>query len=625
MTMTPVEFVGSFNNQRVTGIDAERTVNCFEFRDALGKSPKSLIFTSGLVDLELNFNVTGGVRIQYVFKGLEYLVVGSKLFRRNPIGVLTTLGEFVNTSSGYVGVTANTYQIIFVDGVNGYIWDTLANTFSQITDQSFPVKPIDVTYLDGFFVVANGDTPFFQLSSFNQGMVWGPAANNFTMNFAVSHTQFIVGASTLSGGTSGTNNYRTGTPVQVSGTALPVTDPVLSTSATYYTIYVDASHINLAVSIENARAGIAIVFTTDGGIGTKIITSLGQLQRGSISSHPGNIVACRTLHRRLFLFSDYYTEVWENNGVGTNLPFRRNNSLLIEYGTPAVGTISLGFDLMIFLSQDRSGLGPVQIVTGTQPFPISNSSLDYQFAQYDLVQQISDCRAFLMKENGLIFYRMNFTAANHTYVYNVSMSNPENEKDKLWHEEEILNGDRHVAQTHSYFNGNNYVGHYSLPILYRIDSNACTNAGESIRRMRISRVISAPGLQRVRLDRFHLDLLQGNSSLSNDAFVTYALQTEDGFDLLTEDGDTLLLDQILRVSHPLKPYVYLSVSRDGGDTYGYTVKAPVGNIGQRTFRTVWRKLAPSKRGKGLVLKVEFYDPVRFVVLAAAASIAILPE
>jgi hypothetical protein len=612
------EIVGSYNNQRVSSIDAERSVNVFEYIDPLGKKPKSLINTSGLIDTQSNFGAaTGGFRAQYVFKGFEFCVIGSSVFRITTAGVVSLLGTLVNTNTGYVGVDANTFQVIFVDGVNGYIWDTIANTFTMITDTSFPAQPIDVCYLDGFFIVANGNTNNFQLSSFNQGLVWGPDTQTFTADDTPANNWLIL---------SSTANYQTGVPFEVSTTgSLP--NPLV-TATTYYAILVDATHIRLATSYANAIAGTAIVLTSN-GTPTNTITSEGQLQQGSITSHPGTIVACRTLHRRLFLFSQNFTEVWENQGIGSNLPFRRNNSLLMEYGTPAIGSVSTGFDTMFFLAQDRDGLGSVMEVRGTESVPASTRALDFALARYAALGQVADCRAFLMKENGLIFYRMNFTLANHTYIYNVSQSkpsfDPESDEFKYWHEEEVLDGDRHPAQTHAYFNGTNYVGDYAKPILYEVDSDIFTNNGEVIRRMRITRAFVPPGYQRIRIDRLQIDLLQGNIAQLNGVTEDLDLLTENGFILETETGDDILLEQGLTLQNPQQLFVFLSISKDGGQTYGYSVKAPMGNIGQRTFRTLWRKLGTTKRGQAFVAKFEFYDSVPFIVLGASWAVELLPE
>ena len=63
------EIVGSYDNQRTSTFNAERTVNMFEYMDEDGKRPTVLFPTSGLQDTELNFTPeTGGSRATFVFK-----------------------------------------------------------------------------------------------------------------------------------------------------------------------------------------------------------------------------------------------------------------------------------------------------------------------------------------------------------------------------------------------------------------------------------------------------------------------------------------------------------------------------------------------------------------------------
>jgi hypothetical protein len=262
------DIVGSYNNQRVLSIDAERTVNLFEYIDPLAKKQKTLISTSGIEDTGVEFpNTTNGFRASFFFNGNTYHVIGNKFYLVKQTGNVLTptlLNGAVplNTTSGYVGIDANNFQIIFVDGLNGYIYDTTAQTFTRITDSSFPALPLDVTYLDGFFIVAAGGTNNFLLSSLNQGLVWGPASNAVTTNNGALPNQLIVGTSLISG-PSGTANYATGVPVTLvigAGGALP---GGLSTSVQYYSIFVDATHIKLATSYANAIAGTAVVFGGD--------------------------------------------------------------------------------------------------------------------------------------------------------------------------------------------------------------------------------------------------------------------------------------------------------------------------------------------------------------------------
>ena len=70
------DIVGSYDNQRVLPINAERTVNLFEFLDPKGKRPKSLLSTSGLVNADLNLSpAIGGSRASFVFNDSIYLVL----------------------------------------------------------------------------------------------------------------------------------------------------------------------------------------------------------------------------------------------------------------------------------------------------------------------------------------------------------------------------------------------------------------------------------------------------------------------------------------------------------------------------------------------------------------------
>ena len=621
------DIVGSYNNQIFSPIDAERSINCYAYLDPLGKKKKSLVYTSGLINGNFVFpNAANGFRAQFVFNNIQYVVIGANVYSITTAGVVSQLNpnnKPLATTVGYVGIDANSFQIIFVDGQNGYIYDTITSIFSEITDSSFPDapngNPIDVCYLDGFFVVANGETNTFQLSMFNQGLVWGPDYTSGTGNgflAASSGSPDLI----LSSGT--TLNYQTGTPIQFNGATLPTGTPAITAGVTYYVKTV-VNSTTFTISVTNG--GTAITFATTGSSGDIFVTNSGQLQLGEITSHPGTIVACRTLHRRLFLFSQFFTEVWENAGVGSNLPFRRNNALLMEYGCPCIGSIAVDFDIMCFQSQTRGGLGAVMEVSGTQPIPISTSALDAQLSLYAAKQQMADCRAFLIKENNLIFYRMNWTLANHTFVYNITQSDPTSEATKMWHEEEILTYSRHPAQTHAYFNGMNYVGDYASPILYIMDRNTYNNNGQSIRRARITKAFYPPGGNRIRIDRLQIDLLQGNIAEAGIIDLVQDISTEDGLILLTESGLDIETEQDFMVTNPITPILFMSISKDGGQTYGYSTPAPLGFIGQRTFRTVYRKLGTTKRGQSFVIKLEFYDQVPFVCMGASWAMETLPE
>lgn len=596
MVMQNYDIVGSYNNQRVSSIDAERSINLFEYIDPLGKKNKSLLSTSGIIDSGFTFPnalSTYDFRGTNVFNDIIYISLGNNIYKITSSLIVTQINTSpLTTLTGYVGMDANQAtnpQIIFVDGQRGYIYDSILGNWTIINDPNFPAQPVDVCYLDGFFVVANGSNNTFQLSQFNQGLIWGLNVNNFTIANA---TNFVH----LTSGTTAT--YPIGLPIQFTGVPPPAE---LSASATYYVVSIINS---MDFTISATLGGSPIGPFSANGTGT--VTNNGQLQLGSITSHPGTMVACRTLHRRLFLFSQNYTEVWENAGAGTNLPFRRNNSLLIEYGCSSIGSIQTGFDTMFFMSRDQDGLGSVMQVLGTQAVPISTRALDFTLSQYAAtVDGIDDATAILLKENGIIFYRLNFTSNNHTFVYNVTQSDPSQDPTKFWHEEEVLNGDRHPAQTHAYINGNNYVGSYDSPTFYQLSPLFFTNDGEAIKRIRIGKSFCPESYQRIRIDRFHLDVAQGFRGLLGDQNKP------------SVNTSYLFENQI--------PRIFLSISKDGGVTYGSKLISPMGKVGYRTVRTVWRKIGTIPRGQSFVPKIEFYNYSPFSILGAAWQIEVMPE
>ena len=55
------------------------------------------------------------------------------------------------------------------------------------------------------------------------------------------------------------------------------------------------------------------------------------------------------------------------------------------------------------------------------------------------------------------------------------------------------------------------------------------------------------------------------------------------------------------------PQAALTISRDGGKTFGMRWNAPIGQLGQYKNRTMWRKLG---FGRDNVVDIEVIDPVR---------------
>lgn len=94
--------------------------------------------------------ITTGARRTFAVFGTNFCEIYAN-------GTRATLGQ-IASNTGVVQMAENGYQLILVDGVNGWIYDFVHNTFLKITDQYFPGNtqatkaPTHVCYLDCYFI-----------------------------------------------------------------------------------------------------------------------------------------------------------------------------------------------------------------------------------------------------------------------------------------------------------------------------------------------------------------------------------------------------------------------------------------------------------------------------------------
>ncbi len=94
-TTEDFDIVGSYNNQRVSSIDAERSVNLFQYNDALGKKKKTLINNSGLIDTDSSYPLAGpteGFMRQFLFNEYYYSVMVNHVYKSSGSGITNLLG-----------------------------------------------------------------------------------------------------------------------------------------------------------------------------------------------------------------------------------------------------------------------------------------------------------------------------------------------------------------------------------------------------------------------------------------------------------------------------------------------------------------------------------------------------
>lgn len=272
------------------------------------------------------------------------------------------------------------------------------------------------------------------------------------------------------------------------------------------------------------------------------------LDIASKSTYPDNLVTHAVMHREIWLFGELTTEVWYNTG-SSDFTFGRMPGVFIEHGCAAKHSVAK-IDLALFwLSKDLQGQGIVFAGKNYSAERISTHALEQEFSTYS---RIDDAIGFSYLQGGHAFYVLTFPAANKTWCFDTASGQ--------WAERGYLEADgtfsRHRANCHSSNTGRNLVGDYATGAVYALDPNAYSDNGNSIVRVRSFPHISGSDGNRVLFRQFIADMEVGNGL----------------------PGDTA------------PPEIRLRWSDDRGASWGNTVTASLGKVGEFLTSIQWQRL-----------------------------------
>lgn len=135
--------------------------------------------TPGIEQVETSGTILQANRGCHTMAGVPYFVNGTKLYQLDQTQVIPTevydlvdLGTVAGTARCSMADNG-TQLMVLVPGGNGYIYNHVTDTFSQITDVDFTANgnPQFVVFVDGYFVVTT-DTKKFIISALNDGLSW---------------------------------------------------------------------------------------------------------------------------------------------------------------------------------------------------------------------------------------------------------------------------------------------------------------------------------------------------------------------------------------------------------------------------------------------------------------------
>jgi hypothetical protein len=169
MPLQPVPLFGLGNFGKSRNVSSQKRTNLYaEIHQDGEKGSLTLYPTPGLTTF-VNFGASPSRGI-WKKDDVLYVVNRATLWKVTNDGTMTNIGTLA-TSAGRVDITDNGTQIIIVDGVNGYIYNTSTLAFAQITDPDWPGANT-VTFLNGYFVVQKPNTGQFYCSALYDGLSW---------------------------------------------------------------------------------------------------------------------------------------------------------------------------------------------------------------------------------------------------------------------------------------------------------------------------------------------------------------------------------------------------------------------------------------------------------------------
>ena len=289
------------------------------------------------------------------------------------------------------------------------------------------------------------------------------------------------------------------------------------------------------------------------------------LDFATAESNPDNLVRVLADNGQLVLFGPETTEFWGDSGA-LDFPFARVGAAAIEWGLAARWSLAKFMDSLIFLRRNRLGAVQVCTLSGYNAVPVSNPEMDYVFSKYSATENAT---GFSYMVSGHPFYQINFPSAGESWLYDGLT--------KAWSKVESSGG-RHRGEIQQNFLDRSYVTDWENGKLYYFQDGLYTDDGQQIARELITRHQSVGDW--MCFDELWLEMEAGTGTL------------------LGQGAD---------------PKIMMSVSKDGGHTYGNEIWVPMGKQGEYRRRAVWRKLG---RARDWVFKFRITDPVKTVFVAA---------
>lgn len=376
-----------------------------------------------------------------------------------------------------------------------------------------------------------------------------------------------------------------------------------------------------------------------------------QFSVGALQTKPDNVQAIVRFPSKgnmIFVMGSIVTEAWFDTGAQL-FPYQRNNQFNIDYGCLQPATVAYMDEFVVWLAQNEKS-GPIIMYSdGGMPRKITTDGIDYLFST---LQNPQDSQAFLYRQDGHLFYHINFYSDNLSLFYDFNT-------EKFYHASDqnlnyFIAAEVAFSNNQYYFvtknNGNIFAFDTIFTTYQDVDSEVNITNNE-IPRIRICKNIRTPEQNYFIINDIGFTIESGETNyqqqdLGEIILITQAgahlitqgdflgFITQDGKQLITQDGSYLVSQQNVQGSEATLiaqqnantgfgllslPHVDLSISIDGGATFGNEWAYYLPPVGHRKNRLMWWQIGIAN---DFVLQFKFCGMGRFVATDGVANVRI---
>jgi len=320
-------------------------------------------------------------------------------------------------------------------------------------------------------------------------------------------------------------------------------------------------------------------------------------QVGSIQTKPTTAQAAVPVPgagNNLIVMGTNVAESWQDVG-NTLFPYQRGVTYNIDYGCLNPSSIAELDNFVVWLGVNEQSGPVIMFATGSVTKKISTDGIDYVLAN---LTNPSNCTGFLFRQDGHIIYQFTFPDDNISYAYDFNTGLFFNVSDE--------NLDYHIARQVVFFNNDYYFVSLDGGNIYRFGTqytDAIYTIGgvpvsKEIPKIRITPPVRLPSQRYFIAKSLGFTIENGQLNLKtlkpvNSGTLSQLLATEAYVIITTESGNPIGIEATTAETEYVVNYseaVDLSISRDGGETFGSSWRLNMNPTGKRKSRFIYQRL-----------------------------------